>query len=1058
MWRNLSLLIIISFCLSSFSSIANNLLPISPRASLTQTQQSQDLKAPEDIHHHIQLLAKQTETYQQALLGYEKEKLQINQKIIQEKEKVSTISGTNVPEQAISANLLMSRLKEQESVLSQDINELITRRNHLPKEIKQARERLNQHKKITSSRLSNNNTFAQLQRQLYQKQIETLDSELSSIPNRLNLAQLRLQLLQLKQHNQEQLIESLNQYMILARQKQTALTIAQSIQQPNNHSNPLSLELNKQNQNLAKQLVSLITQINQVVKQQEHAESLYQKQAKQIAEIQEQLSWGRLNSVFGEHFIQTLDSLPKPPVLSKLEQTIADVRLEHYQLEQRLNGNQQRLGQQKPSLTVIKNGISAQQSLLSQLVKDYEQYLQELDKLSVSYRQLAEQHTQLTNMLNEQLFWLPNASIINKQWLIDIGLSIRWLVEQDYIGQLSRNIEHQSQDWLWWLIVLTVCLAAQDLIRNRFRSLLRKNLGSVGNVTQDSFTYTLHTLLITVFYSMIKPTPIILAGYLLLSSSIALIHASGAALLAIGLFYLIHRIIYVISLPEGLLVAHFKRPAEMVARGYGYFKRFYYLNLGLIACIGFSQYIQLPLLKNSIGRGAFILLCLQLFCLVRHQHRLMEYYKQQSATTNTRLLQRTLWQLLKLSPLAAAVLAFTGYYFTAYEMLFQLLFSVFMALGVLLAYQLIKRWMLIERRRIAFDRAKAKRAEILAQRERGDTSQNPDSSEFYEEPVVDLETISSQSLGLVRSLLILGLCAGLIGLWTQTHSALFSFFDGITLWHSNVDGLSVPVTLKTLLYGIVVFGFSMMIAANLPGLLELTILQRLELTSGTGFAITTVSRYFVLLIGMLIGFNTLGVEWSKLQWLIAALSVGLGFGLQEIFANFISGLIILFEKPVRIGDTVTIRDLTGTVSKIQIRATTIIDWDRKEIIVPNKAFITEQLVNWSLSDPITRVTINVSTARDSDPAKVEAALYQAVQECKHTLSIPEPEVWFAGFGAHTQDYEIRAFATDMASRWPLRHELHKRITQSLKDNDLELSYPQLEIHLNSMKEPAGIIK
>lgn len=184
----------------------------------------------------------------------------------------------------------------------------------------------------------------------------------------------------------------------------------------------------------------------------------------------------------------------------------------------------------------------------------------------------------------------------------------------------------------------------------------------------------------------------------------------------------------------------------------------------------------------------------------------------------------------------------------------------------------------------------------------------------------------------MRSLLLLAFLASLIGLWTQTHTALFTFLDGITLWTTNtsVNGLEqqLPITMKSLMFGLIVVGFSMMITTNLPGLLEL-ILQRLDLSPGTGFAITTVSRYLVVFLGLLIGFSNLGMEWSKLQWLIAALSLGLGFGLQEIFANFISGLIILFEKPVRIGDTVTIRDLTGTVSKIQIRATTIIDWDRK---------------------------------------------------------------------------------------------------------------------------------
>jgi potassium efflux system protein len=424
-----------------------------------------------------------------------------------------------------------------------------------------------------------------------------------------------------------------------------------------------------------------------------------------------------------------------------------------------------------------------------------------------------------------------------------------------------------------------------------------------------------------------------------------------------------------------------------------------------------------------------------------------------------------LWTLLISVPLLSAVLAFRGYYFTAFQMLLQLQLSIVLGLGFLLLYQLIKRWMLIERRRIAFDRAKAKRAERLAQREKGETHHpSVDGLDTYEEPVVDLETISSQSLGLVRSLLLLAFLASLIGLWTQTHTALFSFLDGITLWTTNtsVNGLEqqLPITMKSLMFGLIVVGFSLMIATNLPGLLELMILQRLDLSPGTGFAITTVSRYLVVFLGLLIGFSNLGMEWSKLQWLIAALSLGLGFGLQEIFANFISGLIILFEKPVRIGDTVTIRDLTGTVSKIQIRATTIIDWDRKEIIIPNKAFITEQLINWSLSDPITRVIVYVSVARDSDPAKVEATLYQAVQECEDALASPEPEVWFAGFGKHTQDYEVRAYAKDMSARWPLRHDLHKRVTKKLKENNLELAYPQMEIHIKNgqNREQQGIIR
>ena len=112
--------------------------------------------------------------------------------------------------------------------------------------------------------------------------------------------------------------------------------------------------------------------------------------------------------------------------------------------------------------------------------------------------------------------------------------------------------------------------------------------------------------------------------------------------------------------------------------------------------------------------------------------------------------------------------------------------------------------------------------------------------------------------------------------------------------------------------------------------MEIVILQRLPLDAGARYAASTVSRYLIVVTGFLLGFRAVGIGWSSVQWLIAAMTVGLGFGLQEIFANFVSGIILLFERPIRVGDTVTIGDITGTVTRIQIRATTILDWDNKD--------------------------------------------------------------------------------------------------------------------------------
>lgn len=181
----------------------------------------------------------------------------------------------------------------------------------------------------------------------------------------------------------------------------------------------------------------------------------------------------------------------------------------------------------------------------------------------------------------------------------------------------------------------------------------------------------------------------------------------------------------------------------------------------------------------------------------------------------------------------------------------------------------------------------------------------------------------------------------------------------------------------------------------------------------------------------------------------AALSVGLGFGLNEIFGNFIAGLIILFERPVRIGDTITIGSYSGSVNKIRIRATTITDFDRKEVIIPNKAFVTERLINWSLTDTVTRVLIKVGVAYGSDLDKVRELLLQAAGENPRVMVEPEPQVFFPAFGASTLDHEMRLYVRELRDRSYVVDELNRRIDQLCRENDINIAFNQLEVYLHN---------
>ena len=227
-------------------------------------------------------------------------------------------------------------------------------------------------------------------------------------------------------------------------------------------------------------------------------------------------------------------------------------------------------------------------------------------------------------------------------------------------------------------------------------------------------------------------------------------------------------------------------------------------------------------------------------------------------------------------------------------------------------------------------------------------------------------------------------------------------------------------------------------------------LSRIKLAQGSAYAITTLLSYLIAGIGIVATLGTLGVSWDKLQWLVAALSVGLGFGLQEIFANFISGLIILFERPVRIGDVVTIGNLSGTVSRIQIRATTITDFDRKEIIVPNKTFVTGQLVNWSLTDTVTRVTVKVGVAYGSDLALTRRLLLQIADENPRVLKEPAPMALFLAFGASTLDHELRIHVRELADRNLAIDEINRRIDALFREHGIDIAFNQIDVHVRSI--------
>jgi potassium efflux system protein len=257
-----------------------------------------------------------------------------------------------------------------------------------------------------------------------------------------------------------------------------------------------------------------------------------------------------------------------------------------------------------------------------------------------------------------------------------------------------------------------------------------------------------------------------------------------------------------------------------------------------------------------------------------------------------------------------------------------------------------------------------------------------------------------------------------------------------------------PLTLFDVLMALAAALLTLLIVLNVPGLLDLTLLRHFRLDAGARYAVSTIVRYLLILIGAGVVSGFVGITWSKIQWLVAALTFGIGFGLQEIFANFAAGLILLLDRSIRVGDAVTVGDLSGEVSRIQMRATTITLWDRSDMVVPNKEFITSKLVNWTLSYPETRIDVKVGVSYESDIELVRQVLMDIATNHPAVLRDPAPAVFLTEFAASSINFEMRVFILFAYGRPVAQDELQRSVVAEFRKHGINIAFPQLEVHLS----------
>ena len=779
--------------------------------------------------------------------------------------------------------------------------------------------------------------------------------------------------------------------------------------------------------------------------------------------IEEQISALQGTLVLSRIIQQQKQKLPTNLNIQGLSKQIADLRVQIFDITQKRNELydldayiakvESDEGEKftHAEKTQLVNLLTERRKMASDLIKSLNNQLNLAISLELTQQQITQISDQIQSKLEQQSFWVRSNNPINLDWFAELPRAFMAQVD-GILKKIGLPTNYSNLPYLlMYCLGLFIIGGAIFKFKDRIKQRLSKINGEINRLKYDNQWNTPQALLLTAFLTL-SGTLWFLAicqmlGFFFMKNPTEFWDWS----FSMAGYWWFFTFWLSLFRPNGIFVRHFEFSQQSAVRFQSVIKRIVVAVVLLLNTSVFSNVTDYGLANDVIGQVNTIVSLL--FCIIiiapRFKNVLRSYEDEKKS--HNHIIVKIVQFGLQIIPVGLVILVALGYYYTALNLIQHLINSYIAWCVWWLIRQVIYRGITVSSRRLAHRRLEEKLRQKQAGFNDGSTS---------DDVVVLNEKEEGLALNEVRSQLLrfadLFIWTALFGIFYYVWSDLVtvaSYLREVTLWQqtttTEAGTVMESITLFNLLVALVIVGITYVLVRNISGILEVLIFSRIKLSQGTPYTITTLLTYVLVAVGGAWAFATLGMSWSKLQWLFAALSVGLGFGMQEIFANFVSGIILLFERPIRVGDTVTINGVTGTVAKIRIRAITMIDPDRKEVIVPNKSFVTGQVTNWALSNTITRLVISVGVAYNSDLELVKRLLLQAAHELPSVLKEPEPRALFLNFGASTLDHELRVYVGQVSERNDTLDLLNRRVNQLFKENNIDIAFNQLDIFIKN---------
>ncbi|WP_414500826.1 mechanosensitive channel MscK [Zymobacter sp. IVIA_12111.31 C1] len=1009
---------------------------------------------------------------------YQDQLAQINPTLIPDEDRLAHLS---LPQLQQTMSGALEKLKSLQEQLG-DVNQRVATAQTLPERAQSAIGRLQRDAQQMRNQLrgEEGSSASPVERTALAVRLQAADAEIALHRTELadstvlrDLAQQERALLSKQLEAQQHLLSWLQQVIDQQRRdhsRQTIDNINETVAGPL-RQDPRVKQVLEHNQSLSDALLKTTDRINSMVGDAIRVRSQLDTAQQVQGNLARQIEAMRGSVLLSRILRQQRQVLPDVDSPRQLTNEIADLRLQQFNVEQsresltRLDDYVNQLVASPPLLgdATKENGASddalravltplyqSQRDLLDQLDHEYGTLLTALIDVQLNQQLLISTTTDVRNTIEEQLFWVASGRPLGWEWFKTLpGKALDELKDPEWAHMLSTFLITPSP-WIFAALPLVVLVTGLSIFRRRIRAALQRLQDEVGKLRQDTQLHTPWAVLLELVLAARGPIALATVGM-----GLRLAGSSGGVLLGKSLIYVAmswgyfawaHRLL----VDNGVAVRHFHWPERYVAQLRRWIAALGAVLMPTIFVVRMTQGFDLPLEDQPIA------LLVLMGCFLAMSFILLRLVWSHVPHVGVKPLRLVLGIIVATIPLLLVGLIIYGYGYTAIRLSTRFVTSLYILGMWVLAEAIIVRGLAVAARRLAYRRL-VERRRALHRQQSGDTAGAESAAEVLEEPPLDMDQVNHQSLRLSRLALLSFFLVVLYVVWANLLNVL-SYLDSVTVWDVRDGNQTVThVTVIGLIMALMALPIAITLSRNLPGLLEVTVLSRMRLKAGNAYAITSVLSYTIMGVGIVAALGLLGLSWSKLQWLLTALGVGLGFGLQEIFANFISGLIILFERPIRIGDTITLNDLHGKVTRIRIRATTVMDFDHKEIIIPNKTFVTDRLINWSLSDSVTRVVLTFGVAHGSNLDEARRLMLQAIYEVPMILEEPAPEIFCMDYTPDAFNFEVRVYVNDVAHRLATRDALNRGVDRLFREAGIQIAYRQMDVWLHNKDGDAKLV-